>query len=151
MSDYRTDKSYKREAWIRRERDYWKMSKTPKYNCYKGEIYEIDFGENVGSELSGRHLGLVIQDSNPYTDRVLIIPLSSKIEEYNSRDIVEFTIGGTKITSKASIVVNETRYLSKLRIFARSLLFTDYVEKGKAVGQAINLTEEDYERYSTFK
>ena len=151
MSDYRTDKAYKREAWIQRERSYWSMNKTPKYNCYKGEIYEIDFGENVGSELSGRHLGLVLQDSSPYTDRVLVIPLSSKIEEYNSRDTVEFYIGGTKITSKASIVVNETRYISKLRIFSKSLLFAEHVQKGQAVGIAINLTDENYASYGTFK
>jgi mRNA-degrading endonuclease toxin of MazEF toxin-antitoxin module len=151
MIDYKTDKAYKRAAWIEREKNYWRMSKTPKYNCYRGEIYEIDFGENVGSELSGRHLGLVLQDSNPYTDRVLVIPLSSKIEEYNSRDIVEFLIGGTKITSKASIVVNETRYISKLRIFSRSLLFAEHVEKGQPVGIAINLTDENYESYGTFK
>jgi len=52
----------------------------------KGEIYLIDFGQNVGTELSNTHLGIIIQDSikNSVSSTVIVIPISSSIKLYDT-------------------------------------------------------------------
>ena len=45
----------------------------------KGNIYLIDFGQNVGSELSNTHMGIVMQDSlkNSISNTIVLVPISS--------------------------------------------------------------------------
>ena len=71
------------ETWLRRLNCYWKKTSFPKFNTHIGEIYEVDFGENVGTEFSGRHLAVCLSDTNFSQERMLVIPLSTKYAEYN--------------------------------------------------------------------
>ena len=45
----------------------------------KGEIYLIEFGQNIGKELSNTHMGIIMQDSykNSVSSTVVVIPISS--------------------------------------------------------------------------
>ncbi|MBP3256046.1 MAG: type II toxin-antitoxin system PemK/MazF family toxin [Clostridia bacterium] len=58
----------------------------------KGEIYLIEFGQNVGSELSNTHMGIIIQDSakNNYSSTVIVVPISSSPKIYDTHEIILF-------------------------------------------------------------
>lgn len=45
----------------------------------KGDIYLIEFGQNIGKELSNIHMGIVVQSSNSNvaSHTVIVIPISS--------------------------------------------------------------------------
>ena len=75
-----------RQAFLRRLKCYWSAKGFPRFNTYIGEIYEIDFGENAGSEFSGRHLAICLSDTSIAEDRMLVIPITTKYEKYNFQD-----------------------------------------------------------------
>ena len=48
----------------------------------KGDIYLIEFGQNIGKELSNIHMGIVVQSSNRNvaSHTVVVIPISSSVK-----------------------------------------------------------------------
>lgn len=54
----------------------------------KGDIYLIEFGQNVGKELSSRHMGIIVQSSrnNVASHTVLVVPISSSPKLYPSHE-----------------------------------------------------------------
>lgn len=54
----------------------------------KGEIYLIDFGQNVGTELSNTHMGIIVQDSlkNSVSSTVVVVPISSSSKLYDTHE-----------------------------------------------------------------
>lgn len=126
------------ETWLRRLNCYWKKTSFPKFNTHIGEIYEVDFGENVGTEFSGRHLAVCLSDTNFSQERMLVIPLSTKYAEYNisKSDMVD-TKSLTKNVQRihGGIVLAEAKWISKIRVFQTSLILkekeADSVVKGR--------------------
>lgn len=54
-------------------------TKPNKPNFRKGEIIKVDFGINLGSELSNTHFAIVLNsDDNNNVDNLTVIPLTSK-------------------------------------------------------------------------
>lgn len=136
-----------REAYLRRLQCYWKSRSPMRFNTYIGEIYEVDFGENVGSEFSGRHLGICLNNTKITEDRVLIIPITSAYIKYNLTDIVECTSFVDDKPIKGGVVLNEARFVSKIRIFKTSNILQESEDDMRiAVGQ-VKLTEEQLERF----
>ena len=135
-------KAYTREAYVKRLRYYWNAKNFPRICTHVGEIYEVDFGENVGSEFSGRHLAICLSDTTIHQDRVMVIPLTTKYKQYNLKHIVDTTaFNGTRI--HAGVMLNEATLISKLRLFQTSLIVGEdkYGDDDKyAVGQ-IKLTK----------
>ena len=56
----------------------------------KGEIYTVEFGQNVGTELSNMHLGIIIQDSlkNSVSSTVVVVPISSSPKLYDTHQLI---------------------------------------------------------------
>lgn len=54
----------------------------------KGEIYLIEFGQNIGKELCNTHMGIIMQDSykNSISSTVVIIPISSSPKLYDTHE-----------------------------------------------------------------
>lgn len=54
----------------------------------KGDIYLIEFGQNVGKELSSRHMGIIVQSSsnNVASHTVLVVPISSSPKLYSTHE-----------------------------------------------------------------
>ncbi len=73
----------------------------------KGDIYLIDFGENIGNELSNTHMGIIIQDSikNSVSSTTIVIPISSSAKLYDTHEKItqdDIKIGQlNKLPSKA--------------------------------------------------
>ena len=124
-------KQHNREAFLRRLDCYWKAKGFPRLCTHVGEIYEIDFGENVGSEFSGRHLAICLSESTIHQDRVMVVPLTTKFKQYNLKHVVKTKSYNGKIIH-AGVMLNEAKLVSKLRIFQTSLIL-DEVEEDDGV------------------
>ena len=122
MSPY--SKEDAREAFLKRLKIYWGFRTPHRFLTRIGEIYEVDFGENVGDEFSGRHLGICLADTSASQSRTLVIPLTTKYAKYNihENDVIhtKASYDGTDIV--AGVVLGEARWVSKLRIFPRSII-----------------------------
>lgn len=73
----------------------------------KGEIYLVEFGQNIGRELCDIHMGIIMQESlkNSISSTIIVIPISSSSKLYDThekileKDIVEGRLN--KLPSKA--------------------------------------------------
>jgi mRNA-degrading endonuclease toxin of MazEF toxin-antitoxin module len=56
----------------------------------KGDIYLIEFGQNIGTELSNTHMGIIVQSSskNVVTNTVIVVPISSSKKLYNTHEVI---------------------------------------------------------------
>lgn len=57
----------------------------------KGDIYLIEFGQNIGKELSNTHMGIVVQSSsnNVASHTVLVVPISSSPKLYSTHERIK--------------------------------------------------------------
>lgn len=90
----------------------------------KGDIYLIDFGQNIGNELCNTHMGIIIQDSlkNSISSTTIVIPISSSPKLYDTHEkIVEsdILVGKlNKLPSKAKVeqimCIDKARLIHKI-------------------------------------
>ncbi len=54
----------------------------------RGDIYLIEFGQNIGKELSNTHMGIVVQNSssNVASHTVIVVPISSSPQLYSTHE-----------------------------------------------------------------
>lgn len=146
--------SYKRkkdsqEAWFRRLKIYLDSPTSPHFITRVGEIYEVDFGINPGTEFSGRHLAICLRDSVPSQEKMLVVPLTTKFEEYNiaEEDIVETTsLNGKSI--KAGVVLGEATWVSKFRIFECSKILEENPDTSKLVKGFVKISNVELKRWT---
>ena len=120
------DKEYARSAWLKRQQRYWDSTKGPRFNTHIGEIYEVDFGMNIGDEFSGRHLALCLSDTTHSEERMTVIPLSTKYMEYNLQYEIHVTSYVDDKPIDAGVVLDEPRLISKLRVAQLEILSSPY-------------------------
>lgn len=143
------NKKNSREAWIRRLSRYWEAYSFPKFISRIGEIYEIDFGMNVGLEFSGRHLAVCLQDTTPSQERMLVVPITTKMEDYNiaPEDIIATSsTNGKQI--KGGVVLGEATHISKLRIFRASKILEEDDDIITPVKGKIKVSKEQLKRWT---
>jgi mRNA-degrading endonuclease toxin of MazEF toxin-antitoxin module len=139
-----------REAWLRRLQIYWDSPTSPHFISRVGEIYEIDFGQNPGTEFSGRHLAICLRDSVPAQEKMLVIPLTTKFDAYNiaEEDIIETeSYNGKQI--KAGVVLGEATWVSKFRVFECSKILEEHPDTSKIVKGTITVKKADLKRWLT--
>lgn len=148
MASY-TNKLNSREAWIRRLQKYWNAHSFPQFISRVGEIYEVDFGMNVGLEFSGRHLAICLENTTPSQGRMLVIPLTTKMEDYNisEKDIISITSLNNKII-KGGVVLGEATYISKLRIFRSSRILEEPETVTNPVKGTFPITQTQLKRWA---
>ena len=100
----------------------------------KGEIYLIEFGQNIGKELSNTHMGIIMQDSykNSVSSTVVVIPISSSTklcdthEKILEKDLKEGKLN--KLPSKAK--VEQITCIDKSRlIYKIGVMTPDFMER----------------------
>lgn len=91
-----------------------------KLKAYKQrEIILVDFGFNVGGEFGGRHYAVVLEkNNNPRSGVILVAPITSYDSEKGCHPVnVDLGVGFINNHDKgAAIVINQIRYVSKMRI-----------------------------------
>lgn len=128
-----TDWLTKWSSYLQQESNF-KPTSLKKYKL--GEIILVDFGFNIGSELGGRHYAVVLdKNNNPKSATILVAPISSYTEERGAhRGSVDLGIGAIHNYTKGSqIVLNQIRYISKMRIERprTSLEHSEFIKKDR--------------------
>lgn len=90
----------------------------------KGEIYLIEFGQNVGKELCNIHMGIIMQDSykNSISSTVVVVPISSSPKLYDTHekiletDIEEGNLNKLPSKAKAEQItcIDKSRLIHKI-------------------------------------
>ena len=90
----------------------------------RGDIYLIEFGQNIGKELSDKHMGIVVQASNNNvaSNTVIVVPISSSQHLYHTherileKDIKEGRLNKLPSKAKAEQItcIDKARMLYKI-------------------------------------
>ena len=137
------------EAWLRRLKIYLGMSTSPRFITRIGEIYEVDFGMNPGTEFSGRHLAICLRDSVPSQEKMLVIPLTTKFKAYNisEEDIISVKASNSSKRIKAGVALGEATWISKRRIFTCSKILKENPTVINKVKGFVYVSEETLQRW----
>lgn len=146
-----TSRQNSREAWLRRLQIYWDSPTSPHFITRVGEIYEVDFGMNPGTEFSGRHLAICLRDSVPSQEKMLVIPLTTKFNEYNiaEEDIIETKAKNTNKIIKGGVVLGEAKWVSKFRVFECSKILEEHPDTSKIVKGTLKISKTNLKRWLT--
>lgn len=119
-------KTTAKQAWLKRLNSYWSSSFKPVFKAHRGEVFEIDFGYNIGDEFGGRHLAVCVEDSESSDTMMRVIPLSTQTERYGLREVEYET--NLKFNFRAGLVAKEIRNISKLRVYRKSVIIPEFVD-----------------------
>lgn len=91
-------------------------------------VYLVDFKQNTGGELSGKHYALVLSEVSTKDDTLLVAPITSKKSGRKYRG--GFTIDCTKYQKnptyeKAFVKIRKMREIDKKRIWGTKLYDLD--------------------------
>ena len=110
--------------WLEKESTIFKNEgKNIQYNKpnFKyGEIIKVDFGINIGSELSNTHFAIVLNsDDNNSTDNITVIPLTSKkgYKRVNVGNILKDFNKDKKYSNEGYALITQITTISKNKIF----------------------------------
>ncbi len=133
----------KRVQWLGRLLNYWNLRHyMVRIDVYAWQIFEIDYGMNVGHEFSGRHYGVVIHDSPFYNPIITVIPIKTSRGKINSHsDVYLGKIEGIQSLKNSIAVINQIQAVDKIRIFN-----IDSINKKTEPKQTIYLNEEQIEK-----
>ena len=141
-------KFFKLGSWLKKESTVFKNEKyfndELKPSFERGEIIKVDFGVNMGSELSNVHFAIVLNsDDNEVVDNITVLPLSSKegykrlcigklkVSNYPRYDKTSYALI-TQITtiSKSKIILEKNKYYCSAEIMDLiDLEIIDYLTK----------------------
>ena len=107
--------------------------KPNKPNFRRGEIIKVDFGINLGSELSNTHFAIVLNsDDNNNVDNLTVIPLTSKTgyKRFFLGNILKSF--GDKYNKDTYALITQITTISKTKVFKNNIKFycdKDILEK----------------------
>lgn len=131
--------------WFKRSMDYelFLTTNTLRYNIKQGEVFEVDFGRNIGSELSERHYAVAIHDSGELAQNIIVVPLTTKAH-YSYGEAVELGIlKGIKTTESSFAKISQIKTIDKARIYLRPIINIETAKPdGAIVGPVTKLTNE---------
>lgn len=90
------------------------------YLKYKrGQLIKVDFGINIGTEISHTHFAIVLNnDDTIFTDNITVLPLTSKkgYKRIKLNDLVSQAFKSQKYQNKTYGVITQIKTISKKRI-----------------------------------
>ena len=110
--------------WLEKESNIFKNEALKKDgnkpNFKRGEIIRVDFGINIGSELSNTHFAIVLNDDdNISVDNITVLPLTSKpgYKRLYVGDILKPFNQNGKYSNKGYALITQITTISKKKIF----------------------------------
>ena len=110
--------------WLEKESKIFKNEADKKIhnkpNFKHGEIIKVDFGINIGSELSNVHFAIVLNsDDNNSVDNITVIPLTSKkgYKRINLGNILKPFNKDKKYNKNSYALITQITTISKNKIF----------------------------------
>ncbi len=110
--------------WFKRNLEYevFLLNNTLRYKIRQGEVYEIDFGRNVGSELNERHYAVVLHHSDEEAQNIVVVPLTTKIHYSYGEAIDLGYLKGIRTKEKSYAKISQIRTVDKARIYLRPII-----------------------------
>ena len=110
--------------WLEKQSSVFKNEADKKVfnkpNFKRGEIIKVDFGINMGSELSNTHFAIVLNsDDNNHADNLTVIPLTSKkgYKRLNVGNILHDYEKNGKYSGDGYALLTQITTISKMKIF----------------------------------
>lgn len=117
----------KLDAWLYKESNIYLteiQGLRKQYLKYKrGQVIKVDFGVNIGSELSHTHFAIVLNnDDSTKNDNITVLPLTSK-KGYKRIDLGSLIkdITGSKYDNSTYGIVTQIKTISKERILLNNI------------------------------
>ena len=106
--------------WLEKESSIFKKETTNNNKLYpnfkRGQVIKVDFGVNIGSELSNTHYAIVLnKDDNPKVDNITVLPLTSK-EGYKRLYIGNILKETFKNENNSYALITQVTTISKKKI-----------------------------------
>lgn len=138
-------------TWQKRSLGYFDYlyTNTLRYQLKRGEVYEIDFGCNVGSELNERHYAVVLHDSNETSQNILVCPLTTKRTDGGDNALINIGRLPNVVTNDDSYAkLSQIRTIDKVRIYLRPVMNKDHNDQNftKRIGPVSVLTNDQYKQ-----
>lgn len=118
------EKFIKLGNWLEKESNIFKNEadnkKINKPNFKRGEIIKVDFGINIGSELSNTHFAIVLNnDDNNSVDNITVLPLTSKkgYKRLPLGKILKPFYNNEKYNKETYALITQITTISKNKIF----------------------------------
>lgn len=146
--DFRLKKHYGALLdWFKRNLDYevFLIENKLKYKIEQGDVYEIDFGRNIGSELNERHYAVVLHNSEEDAQNIVVVPLTTKLHYSYGEAIEVGYLPGVKTNEVSFAKISQIRTVDKVRIYLRPIINNSF-ERGynKPIGPVSKLTTEQF-------
>lgn len=115
----------KLDEWLNKEATIFvnetQMSKKNYPNFKRGEIIKVDFGVNIGTELSHTHFAIVLNnDDTNKNDNITVLPISSK-NGYKRIELDKILKEAIPKTKKYNLycygIITQIKTISKQRVF----------------------------------
>ncbi len=114
----------KLDDWLEKESNIFYNETKKKKNTYwkysYGQLIKVDFGINIGTELSNTHFAIVLnKDDTEYTDNLTVLPLTSKqgYKRVNLGDLIKNISSLAKYQKITYGAIPQITTISKKRIF----------------------------------
>ncbi len=120
--------------WLKKQSTMFKNEDIIRYETkpsfIRGEIIKVNFGVNMGSELSDIHFAIVLNsDDNEYVDNITVLPLSSK-DGYRRLFLGKLKVSNNINGNKGSYgLITQVTTISKTKIINRRNKFFCSKEK----------------------
>lgn len=113
----------KLDDWLLKESEEFKKEiKNTKQTYFKykrGQVLKINFGVNIGTELSHTHFAIVLNnDDTRLTDNITVIPLTSKAgyRRINLGNLVSQEYNSSKYKNDSFAIITQIKTVSKKRV-----------------------------------
>lgn len=119
------------------------------YTLRQGEVYEVDFGRNVGSEINERHYAVILHDSNDSSQNVLVCPLTTKSSEGGENALINIgRLPGLVTINDSFAKISQVRSVDKVRIYIRPVMNKDYNDQDftRKIGPVSVLTDAQFRK-----
>lgn len=113
----------KLDDWLLKESEEFKNETKNKRSIYfkykRGQVLKINFGVNLGTELSHTHFAIVLNDDDTrLTDNITVIPLTSKdgYRRVNLGNLVSQEYNSSKYDNETYAIITQIKTVSKKRV-----------------------------------
>lgn len=113
----------KLDKWLLKESQEFKNEteniKSLYFKYKRGQVLKIDFGVNIGTELSHTHFGIVLNDDDTrLTDNITVVPLTSKAgyRRVNLGKLVSQEYSSSKYKNDSFAIITQIKTVSKKRV-----------------------------------
>lgn len=135
--------------WVKRAVEYsiFLENNSLRYKIKQGEVFEIDFGRNVGSELNERHYAVVMHHSDEEAQNIVVVPLTTKVHYSYGEAIDIGYLPDVETSDRSYARVSQIRTVDKARIYLRPIIHScDNRPSTKILGPITKISTEQFKK-----